>query len=140
MIFFLTNMEGLRNKDILHLPDNWTKLEVFEAFKMESSLHEETSLTYSWFCRIWNSEFPRVRIPKRSRFSTCAPCTEFKALRDKATLEAERSMLYISNSYMYEDTYKVSHITKRNMRSETGLAPHIAHANEKHSAMKIMIT
>jgi len=55
-------------------------------------------VTYSWFCRIWNKEFPRVRIPKRSRFSTCGPCTEFKALRDKATLEAERS----KSSIVYE--------------------------------------
>ena len=102
--FFLTNVESLPNKDIFHLPDNWTKMEVFEAFKIESSLREERSLTYSWFCRIWNSEFPRVRIPKRSRFSTCAPCTEFKALRDKATLEAEKSMSCISNSFMSEDT------------------------------------
>jgi len=89
--FFMTNVESLPNKDIFHLPDNWTKLEVFEAFQMESLLREEASLTYSWFCRIWNLEFPRVRIPKRSQFSTCGPCTEFKALREKATLEAERS-------------------------------------------------
>lgn len=77
--------------DIFHLPDNWTKLEVFEAFQMESLLREEASLTYSWFCRIWNLEFPRVQTPKRSRFSTCGSCTEFKALREKAMLEAERS-------------------------------------------------
>ena len=88
--FFATSVESLPNKDIFHLPDNWTKLEVFEAFKKEAVSREETSLTYSWFCRIWAKEFPRVRIPKRSRFSTCAPCSEFKALRDKATLEAER--------------------------------------------------
>jgi len=78
--FFITNVESLPNKDIFHLPDNWTKLEIFEAFKIESLIREEASMTYSWFCRIWNLEFPRVRIPKRSRFSTCAPCTEFKAL------------------------------------------------------------
>jgi len=79
--FFATNVESLPNKDIFHLPDNWTKLEVFEAFRNEFLFREEASATYSWFCRIWNLEFPRVQIPKRSRFSTCAPCTEFKALR-----------------------------------------------------------
>lgn len=94
--FFQINVESLPNKDIFHLPDNWTKFEVFEAFKNETLSREETTLTYSWFCRIWNLEFPRVRIPKRSRFSTCAPCTEFKALRDKATLEHERSMFCFS--------------------------------------------
>lgn len=88
--FFERNVESLPNKDIFHLPDNWTKLEVFEEFKNESEIREDASVKYSWFCRIWTKEFPRVRIPKRSRFSTCAPCTEFKALRDKATLEAER--------------------------------------------------
>lgn len=93
--FFATNVECLPNKDIFHLPDNWTKLEVFDAFKNEVLSREEAGMTYSWFCRIWNLEFPRVRIPKRSRFSTCAPCTEFKALRDKATLEAEKSKLIV---------------------------------------------
>jgi hypothetical protein len=88
--FFATSVESLPNKDIFHLPDNWTKQEVFEVFKKDSLLWEESNVTYSWFCRIWSMEFPRVRIPKRSRFSTCAPCTEFKALRDKATLESER--------------------------------------------------
>lgn len=88
--FFMINVESLPNKDIFHLPDNWTKSDVFDAFKNDFLLRDETTITYSWFCRIWNLEFPRVRIPKRSRFSTCAPCTELKALRDKATLEAER--------------------------------------------------
>src|SRR5450759_3368139 len=94
----MTNVESLPNKDHFHLLDNWTKFEVFEALKNESMLREATSMTYSWFCRIWNLEFPRVRIPKRSRFSTCAPCIEFKALRDKATLEAERSKCLLSIS------------------------------------------
>ena len=91
--FFSTNVESLPDKDIFHLPDNWTKLEVFEAFKADASLRESKSLTYLWFCRIWNIEFPRVRIPKRSRFSTCTSCTKLKALRAKATLESEKSML-----------------------------------------------
>jgi hypothetical protein len=91
--FFSTNVESLPHKDIFHLADNWTKFEVFDSFRNETVVREEATLTYSWFCRIWKLEFPRVRIPKRSRFSTCAPCTEFKALRDKATLEADRSKL-----------------------------------------------
>jgi hypothetical protein len=100
--FFSTNVESLPHKDIFHLADNWTKYEVFESFRNETLLREEASLTYSWFCRIWKLEFPRVRIPKRSRFSTCAPCTEFKALRDKATLKADQSKLFsISNPLMF---------------------------------------
>ena len=90
--FFSTNVESLPDKNIFHLPDNWTKLEVFEAFKSEATLRESEGLTYSWFCRIWKVSFPRVRIPKRSRFSTCTSCTEFKALRAKATLESKKSM------------------------------------------------
>jgi hypothetical protein len=88
--FFSRNVESLPNKDIHHLPDNWTKLEVYEEFKHETNFREEQDVTYSWFCRIWSQKFSRVRIPKRSRFSTCAPCTEFKALREKATLETEK--------------------------------------------------
>ncbi len=70
------------------------KQEIYEAFKTDTLLQDEMRTTYSWFCRIWNIEFPRVRILKRSQFSTCAPCTEFKALYDKATLEAKRSKCF----------------------------------------------
>lgn len=89
--FFARNVESLPNKDIFHLPDNWTKTEVFDAFQTETMMRQQQGITYTWFIRIWNKEFPRVRIPRRSRFSTCGPCTEFKALRDKATLEADKS-------------------------------------------------
>lgn len=100
--FFHTNVESLPNKDIFHLPDNWTKSEVHDAFQNEALLRQEQGVTYSWFCRIWNKEFSRVRIPKRSRFSTCAPCTEFKALRDKATLQAEKSKFYTIYYYLVD--------------------------------------
>jgi hypothetical protein len=35
--FFSKNVESLPNKDIHHLPDNWTKLEVYEEFKHETN-------------------------------------------------------------------------------------------------------
>lgn len=89
--FFATNVESLPNKDIFHLPDNWTKAEVYDAYQSEIMLREEEGTTYSWFCRMWNAEFSRVRIPRRSRFSTCAPCSEFKALRDKAVTIQDKS-------------------------------------------------
>jgi hypothetical protein len=93
--FFSRNVESLPNKDIYHLPDNWSKTEVFDAFKNETELRQEQEVTYSWFCRVWKSQFSRVRIPKRSRFSTCAPCTKFKAMRDKSTLMEERCKFLI---------------------------------------------
>lgn len=34
--FFQTNVESLPNKDIFHLPDNWTKAEVYDAFLTEA--------------------------------------------------------------------------------------------------------
>jgi hypothetical protein len=89
--FFSKNVNSQPDNDIHHLPDNWTKMEVYEAFKNETTLREEQEVTYSYFCRIWQKHYSRVRIPSRSRFSTCAPCTKFKAMRDKATLEEEKS-------------------------------------------------
>ncbi len=92
--FFCKNVDSQPDKDIHHLPDNWTKMEVYETFKSEMTLREEQDVAYSYFCRIWLKHYSWVRIPSRSRFSTCAPCTEFKALRDKATLEEEKSKYF----------------------------------------------
>ena len=89
--FLSKHVESLPNKDLFHLPDNWTKGEVFEMFKVDLLEREETTMTYGYFCRLWLEEFPRVRIPEHSHFTACTPCTEFKHLRDKATLEVEKS-------------------------------------------------
>ena len=60
-------------------------------FKVDLLEREETTMTYGYFCRLWLEEFSRVRIPEHSHFTACTPCTEFKHLRDKATLEVEKS-------------------------------------------------
>jgi hypothetical protein len=89
--FLSINVESLPNKDIFHLPHNWTKKEVYNLFIDNLLLREEATISYKYFCKLWKQEFSRVRIPKRSRFSTCRPSSQFKALRDKATLQAEKS-------------------------------------------------
>jgi hypothetical protein len=93
--FLKVNVESLPNKGVFHLPDNLSKMQVFDEFQNEAFLRNEQGVTYSWFCRIWNQEFPKVKIPKRNRFSACSTCSEFKALRDKSTLLADKSKFFL---------------------------------------------
>jgi hypothetical protein len=89
-IFLSKHVESLPNKEIFHLPNNWTKQEVYKMFKVDLLEREEASMTYAYFCCVSLEKFPRMRIPEHSNFTSCTPCCEFKALRDEATLEVEK--------------------------------------------------
>lgn len=92
--FFKTRVESLPNKNVLHLPDNYTKFEVWKIFQCTFGSKDETAknITYRAFVKIWNEKFPNVKIPPVSRFSACADCEEFKALRDKASSQREKGL------------------------------------------------
>jgi hypothetical protein len=98
--FFKTRVESLPNKNILHLPDNYTKWEICKLFNSQYGTRDETTkVQYEAFTRIWRQNFPHVKIPPVSRFSACADCEEFKTIRDKAISNVEKGMtpLLISN-------------------------------------------
>jgi hypothetical protein len=93
--FFKTRVESLPNKNVLHLPDNYTKFEVWKLFISQYGDRDEMSrIPYRHFTRLWGLHFPNVKIPPVSRFSACADCEEFKTMRDKAISATDRSKYY----------------------------------------------
>lgn len=90
--FFENNCEKLPNKDILHLPDSYSKLEVWKLFKSTFADYDKTEkVTYRYWCKMWTNHFPNVKIPKLNRFGVCADCEEFKTIREKAVTADEKS-------------------------------------------------
>jgi hypothetical protein len=90
--FFKTRVESLPNKDVLHLPDNYTKREVWKLFTSQYGERDQGSkCSYRHFVRVWSSQFSHVKIPPVNRFSACADCEYFKTMRDKAVTDAEKS-------------------------------------------------
>jgi hypothetical protein len=90
--FFNNNCEKLPNKDIVHLPDSFSKLEVWKIFKSSfSNFDKYENVSYRFFCKAWRKHFPNVKIPKMNRFGVCADCEEFKTIREKAVTAEDKS-------------------------------------------------
>ena len=89
--FFQTHCESLPNKDIVHLPDNYSKLEVWNLYKSTyGTLDIDSKVGYRRWCKLWSSNFSHVKIPVVNRFSVCADCEEFKSIREKAVTPDEK--------------------------------------------------
>lgn len=82
--FFTKNVERLPNNSYFHLPDSFTKKEVYEMYVGELTGGSLEIVGYSYFCRVWNQEFNKIKIPKKNRFATCSICAELKTLKEKA--------------------------------------------------------
>jgi len=94
--FFETHCESLPNKKVVHLPDNYSKLEVYNLYKSTFvKLDTTANISYRSWCKLWKAHFPLVKIPAVNRFSACADCEEFKSIREKAITAEEKSKLNI---------------------------------------------
>lgn len=90
--FFIKNVEQLPNKTYFHLPDSYTKKEVYEVYLGALRGGSVLAMSYSYFCRVWNTNFNRVKIPRKNRFSICSMCAELKGLRDKTMKSEEKGI------------------------------------------------
>lgn len=89
--FFQTRVETLPNKDIQHLPDNYSKKEVWKIYDSSLGEMDKTSkISYRAFTRVWDENFSHVKIPPVNHFSACADCEEFKSLRDQAITDYDK--------------------------------------------------
>ena len=89
--FFETHCESLPNKDIVHLPDNFSKFKVWNLYKSTYQiLDRDSSVSYRTWCKLWSRNFAHVKIPVVNRFSVCADCEEFKSIREKAVSPEEK--------------------------------------------------
>ena len=94
--FFETHCESLPNKEVVHLPDNYSKLEVYNLYKSTFVKMDSTvSISYRNWCKLWKKHFPLVKIPVVNRFSVCADCEEFKSIREKAVTPEDKSKFNI---------------------------------------------
>jgi hypothetical protein len=90
--FFEFHCEKLPQKDVIHLPDSYSKLEVWQTFKTSfSNFDKGANVTYRFWCKTWKKHFSHVKIPHVNRFGVCADCEEFKTIRDKAIIAEEKS-------------------------------------------------
>ncbi|KAL3691285.1 hypothetical protein R1sor_004936 [Riccia sorocarpa] len=72
-----------------HLPNNFTKKEVYDHYKTDMS-QMQSVLQYSSFKRYWLKYYPLVTIPTTNKFSVCDFCELYKTKRDKAVTKLEK--------------------------------------------------
>ena len=86
--------ENQPNKKGRHLPDNYSKAEVFKIYMASLDAdREDGHASFSSFHRVWGKSFPEVKIPAVNRFSQCSHCRYYKTLRDKGPSLMDKRML-----------------------------------------------
>ncbi|KAL3678915.1 hypothetical protein R1sor_021871 [Riccia sorocarpa] len=88
--FFLSHCERQPGDGKYHLPNNFTKKEVYDHYKTDMS-QMQSVLQYSSFKRYWRKYYPLVTIPTTNKFSVCDFCELYKSKRDKAVTKLEKA-------------------------------------------------
>ncbi|KAL3685098.1 hypothetical protein R1sor_003120 [Riccia sorocarpa] len=88
--FFLSHCERQPGDRKYHLPNNFTKKEVYDHYKTDMS-QMQSVLQYSSFKRYWLKYYPLVTIPTTNKFSVCDFCELYKTKRDKAVIKLEKA-------------------------------------------------
>ncbi|KAL3683390.1 hypothetical protein R1sor_001412 [Riccia sorocarpa] len=88
--FFLSHCERQPGDRKYHLPNNFTKKEVYDHYKTDMS-QMQLVLQYSSFKRYWRKYYPLVTIPTTNKFSVCDFCELYKSKRDKAVTKLEKA-------------------------------------------------
>jgi hypothetical protein len=91
--FFSKHGECMPDRDTIHIPDNFSRREIYNLYKgyVEGVEGNGNFITYAYFTRIWKKQFNNVCIPKKSRMGICSICATLKSRRDKSE-GAERGM------------------------------------------------
>jgi hypothetical protein len=91
---FDLNCEKLPNKKIIHLLDSLSKRDVWNTFCSSFfSLKKVVQVSYWYWCKIWDKDFPHVKIPNVNGFRVYADCEEVKTIRDRAVTSDDKSKL-----------------------------------------------
>ncbi|KAL3687029.1 hypothetical protein R1sor_013338 [Riccia sorocarpa] len=88
--FFLSHCERQPGDGKYHLPNNFTKKEVYDHYKTDMS-QMQSVLQYSSFKRYWRKYYPPVTIPTTNKFFVCDFCELYKSKRDKAVTKLEKA-------------------------------------------------
>jgi hypothetical protein len=95
--FFSKHGECIPDRDTIHIPDNFSRREIYNLYKgyvegVEGVEGNGNFITYTYnFTRIWKKQFNNVCIPKKSRMGILSVCATLKSRRDKYE-GAERGM------------------------------------------------
>ncbi|KAL3680769.1 hypothetical protein R1sor_023725 [Riccia sorocarpa] len=88
--FFLSHCERQPADGKYHLPNNFTKKEVYDHYRTDMVQVREC-LQYSSFKHYWVKFYPLVTIPTTNKFSVCDFCELYKSKRDKGVTSIEKA-------------------------------------------------
>ena len=89
--YFKLNCEVVSASGRLHLSDNYTRREVYDAYRSDMLMTSDKYVTYSQFTRLWSTQFTNVVIPRKVRMGYCSICANLKSIAKgaKTTKETE---------------------------------------------------
>ncbi|KAL3694379.1 hypothetical protein R1sor_008030 [Riccia sorocarpa] len=87
--FFLSHCERQPVDGKYHLPNNFTKKEVYDHYRTDMVQVREC-LQYSSFKHYWVKFYPLVTIPTTNKFYVCDFCELYKSKRDKGVTSLEK--------------------------------------------------
>ncbi|KAL3696984.1 hypothetical protein R1sor_011060 [Riccia sorocarpa] len=87
---FLSHCERQHADGKYHLPNNFTKKEVYDHYRTDIVQVREC-LQYSAFKHYWVKFYPLVTIPTTNKFSVCDFCELYKSKRDKGVTSIEKA-------------------------------------------------
>ena len=78
--FFSKHGESMPDKETTHIPDNFSRHEIYKLYKafVQEAKENNNFIRYAYFTRLWKIEFNNVCIPKRSRMGVCSICASLK--------------------------------------------------------------
>ena len=84
--FFSKHGESMPNRETIHIPDNFTRQEIYNLYKdyVQGGQGNDNFIRYAYFTRVWKKKFNNVRIPKMSRMGVCSTCASIKERRDRS--------------------------------------------------------
>lgn len=88
--FILSCVERLPNREVFHIPDSYTKQEIFMDYVGQQVTAGDSHVSYGYFCKLWQRDFRLVKIPKSNRFSVCQDCENIKRDLKNATTIADQ--------------------------------------------------
>ena len=73
----------------LHLSDNFTHREVYQAYKDDMLLDIVPFIQYRHFNRLWRLHFNNVVIPRKVWMGVCSVCANLKSMTKSGSTDVE---------------------------------------------------
>ena len=88
-IYFSKQCDVMPTTGRLHLSDNFTRREVYQAYKDDMLLECVPYIQYRHFNRLWRLKFNNVVIPRKVRMGVCSICASLKSLAKSGSTDEE---------------------------------------------------